>query len=64
MYKWRPVFEHPHLHVFVKQEAIRTYLLPVVNYGMEVWAPPVPRQRERVDASSPAFDSSLKTLRR
>jgi hypothetical protein len=72
MYKWRPVFEHPHLHVSVKLEALRTicyllsaicYLLPVVTYGMEVWAPPVLRQRGRIDASSPAFDSVSKTLR-
>jgi hypothetical protein len=56
MYKWRPVFEHPHLHVSVELEALRTYLLPVVTYAMEVWAPPVPRRRGRVDASSPAFD--------
>jgi hypothetical protein len=43
--KWRLVFEHPHLHVSVKLEALRTYLLPVVTHGMEVWAPPVPGQR-------------------
>jgi Reverse transcriptase (RNA-dependent DNA polymerase) len=42
-YKWRPVFEHPHLHISVKLEALRTYLLPVRTYGMEVWAPPMPR---------------------
>jgi hypothetical protein len=29
---------------------------------MEVWAPPVPRQRGRVDTSSTAFESSFKDL--
>jgi hypothetical protein len=33
-YKWRPIFEHPRLHVSVKLEALRSYLLPVVTYGM------------------------------
>jgi hypothetical protein len=39
---------------------IQSYLLPVVTYCIEVWAPPFPRQRGRVDLSSPAFHSSLK----
>jgi hypothetical protein len=35
MYKWRPVFEHPRLHVSVNLEALPSCLLPDVTYGME-----------------------------
>jgi hypothetical protein len=61
-YRWRPIFARPQLHVSVKLEALCSYLLPVVTYGMEVWAPPVPRQRGRVDTSSHAFGSGFKDL--
>jgi Reverse transcriptase (RNA-dependent DNA polymerase) len=61
-HKWRPIIAHPHLHVSAKLEALRSYLLPVVTYGMEVWAPPVPRRRGRAPTSSPAFHSGFKDL--
>jgi hypothetical protein len=62
MYKWRPVFEHPHLHISVKLEALRSYLLPAVTYSMAIWPPPVPRQRGRVDAPTPPLIPVSKTL--
>jgi hypothetical protein len=33
-----------------------------VTYGMEIWAPSVPRQQDRADTCTAAFGSTLKDL--